>query len=75
MEKFFEIWSEGFVCSGGIGHAEFHGAFKGKTFKDAVISWKNYVTNDKSKYIDVDKLQYINNNLFDNETDARKKFG
>ena len=72
----FEIWSEGFVCSGGIAKAMFHGKFKAETFKDAVSKWKNSVKDDYMREcIDTEKLTCWGTRLFDNESDARKNFG
>ena len=72
----FEIWSEGYITSGESGDATFHGKFKGETFKDAVIAWKNSLTDTYSiECVDIDNMRFWGCRLFDNEKDARKLHG
>jgi hypothetical protein len=76
MEKEFEIWTEGFVATGESSRASFLGKFKGETFKDAVISWKNTLTDKHSiQCVDIERMSYWGCRFFDNESDARKSFG
>lgn len=72
----FEVWSSGFSATGCSGRAMFHGKFKGTTFKDAVLAFKESVTDPYSKScIHVESLTYWGCKLFDNGKDARKSFG
>ena len=60
--------------TGESGTATKLGRCKGKTFKEACISWAKQNT-AFNKYFNVDKLTYWGCRLFDNESDARKAFG
>ena len=77
--KEFEVWTEGYLCTGMEGipaKAQMHGKFKGETFKDAVIAWKNTLTDEYSiKCVDIDRMNFWGCRFFDNEVDARKSFG
>lgn len=76
MEKEFEVWTEGYATTGQSSDAMFHGKFKGKTFKDAVIAWKNTLTDKYSiQCVDVDRMNFWGCRFYDNEKDARKSFG
>jgi hypothetical protein len=44
--KQYEIWSEGFSCTGQSSEACFHAVSSGETFKEAV---DNFATSDKEK--------------------------
>lgn len=75
-EKVWELWSEGYVASGGVQTATFHGEFEGKTFEDAIQAFKNTLTDQR----DIDCVHVKDKNFwgcqfFDNEDDARKSFG
>ena len=69
MEKIFEIWSEGYVITGGSGRALFHGKIKATSFKEACD-----ILFDDDKFYNPKNLTYWGCKLFDNETDARKSF-
>lgn len=74
--KTFEVWSEGYRATGESGTAMLHGKFEGETFKDAVIAYKDTVTDLYSRScIDVENLKFWGCRFFDNELDARKSFG
>ena len=74
--KKFEVWTEGYAATGESGKATFHGEFKGETLKDAVIKWRNTLTDPHSvKCVDLDRMTFWGCRFFDNETDARKSFG
>lgn len=76
MEKEFEVWTEGYTTNGGSCDAIFHGRFKGRTFKDAVIAWKNTLTDKHSiQCVDIDRMKFWGCRFYDNERDARKSFG
>lgn len=74
--KSYDLWSEGYCITGGSSKAIFHGKFNGKTFKDAILSFKKSLTDEYSiKCVDVEGMKYWGCSFFDNEADARKSFG
>lgn len=74
--KKFEVWAEGYVATGNYSQAIFLGEYKGDTFRDAVINYKNSVTDDNTRRcIDVDGMTFGGCRFFDNEKEARKSFG
>lgn len=74
--KEFEVWTEGYNDMGNIGRAAFHGKFKGETFKDAIVAFRDTLTDEYSfKCIDIDRMMFWGCQFFDNEADARKSFG
>lgn len=75
--KSFNIWTEGFAVTGESGKAQYHGNYKGKTFKDAVQNFKDNATMDESsrKCIDVENMNFWGCRFFDNKNDASKSFG
>jgi len=75
-EKEFEVWTEGYAATGESSGAIFHGKFKGETFKDAVIAFKNTLTDEYSiNCVDLDNMRFWGCDFFDNEKDARQYFG
>lgn len=74
--KTYQVWSEGYCCTGESAGAKFHGEFEGETFRDAVIKWKETLKDEYSRScVNVDRLTLWGCRLFDNEIDARKNFG
>ncbi len=74
--KEFSIWTEGYVATGDISCANYHGKFNGETFRDAVEAFANTLSSkDREAYIDMEKLSFWGCRFFDNESDARKAFG
>lgn len=72
----FQVWTEGYSATGGSSDATFHGEFEGETFKDAVIAWKNTLTDPYSiECVDLERMCFWSCRFFDNEKDARKSFG
>ena len=69
-EKSFDIWSEGFVITGGSSGAHYHGTTSANSFKEAC---DKYFKGD-SLY-DSERMTYWGCRLFDNSCDARKSFG
>jgi len=76
-DKEWQVWSEGYVISGGKAGAEFWGEFPGKTLRDAVLALKASLPEDEAKYINTDdgRLDYWGCRFFDNGNDAVKAFG
>lgn len=69
-----EIWAEGYVVTGNIGHAQLVGTARGRTFQEAC---ENYAAGhpEFAKYFDAERLTHWGCRLFNNEADARRTFG
>ena len=77
MEKEFKVWSEGYIATGERCTAEYHGIFTGETFKDAVRKYIARLEPKSQTYYKErgDDLSFWGCRFFDNEADARKKYG
>jgi hypothetical protein len=77
--KAYEIWSEGYLCTGMDGipeKATFHGIYYGKNFIEACNSWAKEKKERKKYFRIIDGIPvYWGCTMFDNEKDARKSFG
>ena len=90
-EKLFEIWSEGFVVTGGSSNAHLHTidkqgfpkSIRAKSFEEALLKW-SIENKDFHKYLDYrpnakrvkgSDYTYWGCRLFDNEEEARESFG
>lgn len=74
----YEVWSEGYLCSGMEGipaTAQFHGKSRATSFKEACDKWAETLTPDSKSCYDRDRLSFWGCRLYDNETDARKFLG
>lgn len=69
-EKTYDVWMEGFVCTGESSKAHFVGSVKAETFKKAC----DKLFNNDILY-DPINLTHWGCRLYDNEADARKSFG
>lgn len=75
-KKTFEVWTEGYAATGQTCEATFHGKFEAETFKEAVILFRDSLSDDYSKRcVDLDRMCFWGCRFFDNEIDARKSFG
>lgn len=72
-DQIFEIWSEGYACTGESSRAIHFGRCFGKTFKEACIKFFSY-RDDKSCF-DPERMTFWACRLYDNEEDARRSFG
>lgn len=74
MLKEYNIWSEGYIATGGSGKAYFHSKQEGLNFKDAC---KKFAEKDKdfAKYFDEKRMTYWGCKLFADESLARESFG
>lgn len=68
--KKFNVWSEGYRCTGGYGTAYFHGSVFANSFKEACEK-----IFEKEQTYNKEKNTLWGCKLFDNESDARKNFG
>ncbi len=72
----YDVWTEGYRCSGNSETAQHHGAFEANSFVDAVKAFRDTVKDDHSRScIDIENMNYWGCRFFDNENDARKSFG
>ena len=72
--KKFEIWNEGYSCTGQSVGAQFLGTYEGETFRDATIA----ALIDKKwnmSYYDEERNTFWGCRFFDNESSARASFG
>lgn len=70
----YEIWIEGFVISGGYGHATLLGTSEGQDFKDAVCKW--YDAHPIRLFnFNAENLTDWGCGLFPTEAEAKKRFG
>lgn len=74
MGKLFNVYIEGYCCSGDSSKASYLGQFKGKTFEEACERALKEKSWDMS-YYDRKSNTYWACRFFDNEEDARKCFG
>lgn len=72
--KLWQIWSEGFAVTGNEGTAHYHGTEGAETFADACA---RLAARDAEfgKYFDLQRLSFWGCRLFDNEAQARERFG
>ena len=73
--KQYNIWSEGYVCTGNRSGAIYHGTATGKTFKAACIDYFSDKENDERGDFDKKDMTFWGCRLYDNEVDARGSFG
>ena len=66
----YEIWSEGYVCTGNRSTAYFHGKQEAESFNEAC---DNFFKTDK--YYNPNTMTYWGCHLYDNEGQARRTFG
>jgi len=74
LEKEYEIWSEGYACTGESGGATLHGRAFGKSFKDAIARFAQ-THPDFASQLNKSKTAYWGCTLYANEKEARKAFG
>jgi hypothetical protein len=70
----WEIWSEGFSATGQHGTAQCFGTFQAETFKDACQQWVD-ADASRARVFKKDQLTFWGCRLFDNEAEARLRFG
>ena len=72
--KTYEIWMEGFACTGASSGARLLGKMKGKSFKDACAKLALEDENFK-EYYDSNRQTFWGCRLFDNQIKAIRTFG
>lgn len=73
--QFWQVWQEGYASTGGPTGASFCGTFPGTTFDDACAAWAATLPAGSRSSFNRQELAFWGCRLYDNETDARKKFG
>ena len=73
MQK-FEIWNEGYSCTGQSAGAQYLGTYEGETFKDATKAALIDKEWDMS-YYNEERNTFWACGFFDNESSARASFG
>lgn len=74
MMKEFNIWMEGYQALGNNATASYLGTYSGKDFRDACIKWASS-NSERGQLYDRIRNTYWGCRLFDNEIDAKAKFG
>ncbi len=69
-EKEYEVWMEGFRCTGECSGAMYKGKTKAKSFEEAC----DIICGSEAQY-DSERGSVWNCKLYDNEADARKYYG
>lgn len=73
---FFDVWCEGYRATGEHGTASFLGRFPGATFRDAVITAMHQQEwEQRDGLFNEERLSYWGCKFYDNETDARRRYG
>lgn len=74
--KSFDLWMEGYICTGQSSGAEFLGTFTASSFIEACDKWAETLGDEKEYYSKKgDKAWFWGCRIYDNEADARKSFG
>lgn len=71
-KKEFNIWMEGYACTGNHSGAQFIGTGVGETLKEAVLELHS---REPIQSLNDEGTAIWGCRLFDNETDARQSFG
>lgn len=73
IKKKWQIWSEGYAVTGNESPARLMGEVEADTFEQACVKWSE--ASSEPYLFNQDKLTYSGCRLFDNEADARERFG
>jgi len=73
----FEVWKEGYRATGESCGASYCGRYEAETFKEAVYRYIETLEEKERSYFSDNEygLRYWGCKFYDNEEDARKKFG
>lgn len=71
----YQVWKEGFSCTGNDATAQMCGVFEGESFEEAVLAYYNSLDREAQSYWTLQDLTCYGCRFFDNEADARKSFG
>lgn len=74
--RWYEVWTEGYAATGESSSATFHGKYFASSFRDAVLQWVDKNPNRGKDFSEKDGVMRLwGCRFFDNEKDARAKFG
>ena len=75
--KSFNLWIEGYACTGDSSPAHFLGTFEAVSFSEACDKWVETLSENGKKYYNRNGgiACFWGCRIYDNETDARKSFG
>lgn len=68
----YQVWSEGYQCTGQASGATYHGTYKAESFTEAILEC---FKDKQPEYLNKEKTAYWGCRLFDNEKEAREAFG
>ena len=71
--KTWQIWSEGYMATGGSSGAVYMGKSQGDSFKEACDNF--FTSEDQKRSYCSESMTYWGCRLFENESSARKSFG
>ncbi len=71
----FDVWTEGYCCTGASSRATYHGSTSATSFQDACNYLFKINPHYDERHYDSERLTYWGCRLFSNEADARKSFG
>lgn len=76
MEK-YQVWLEGYVCTGQRASAEYLGEFEGANFEEACLeaSIARFGIAETQIFYDANRNTFWGCRFYNNESEARKTFG
>ena len=76
VTRVWEVWTEGFRVTGQQESAVFHGRYKGVTFDDALVAFRDKIEDERSrKLVNLKSRSYWGCRFFDNGEDAKRAYG
>ncbi|GAB6989532.1 hypothetical protein [Paenibacillus pini] len=70
----YDIWSEGYVATGGSGRVYYHGYSSGESFKEACVNFARE-NNEFNKYFDAERMSFWGCKLYSSSSDASASYG
>jgi len=73
--KTITLWLEGFIATGQSCGATFCGTYEANSLIDAIRQWVSENPDERTKYINYERLTYWGCKFYDNEHKARRVYG
>ena len=73
--KAFNLWIEGYACTGNSSTASFLGTYEADNFENACDKWADTIKEKEYYQRNGSIASYWGCRIYDNEADARKSFG
>ena len=73
--KAFDLWSEGYACTGQSSKAIFLGTFEADSFENACDKWADTLKEKECYKRNGNIASYWGCRIYDNEEEVRKSFG